>query len=85
MIKKDLSSVSRGKIVHINFEILFLLLRVFILIKITLPFLQISSLIFSFLFNSKECLYVLKLIIGKTISCVVSFDLHDCEKLPTFV
>ncbi len=50
-----------------------------------LPILQISSLIFSFLFNSKECLYVLKLIIGKTIAYDVSFDLHSCEKLPTFV
>lgn len=50
-----------------------------------LPILQISSLIFSFLFNSKECLYVLKLIIGKTIGYVVGFNLHGCEKLPTFV
>jgi hypothetical protein len=50
-----------------------------------LPILQISSLIFSFLFNSKECLYVLKLIIGKTIAYVVGFSLHGCEKLPTFV
>lgn len=50
-----------------------------------LPILQISSLIFSFLFNSKECLYVLKLIIGKTIAYNVGFSLHSCEKSPTFV
>lgn len=50
-----------------------------------LPILPISSLIFSFLFNSKECLYVLKLIIGKTIAYGVGFGLHGCEKLPTFV